>query len=80
MRNRGCSQAWTEFCIAYCKRLSLLLAIPAIKIGCPDGVLGFMAVNGDGLHRFLRKLAAETALARSFSSFSAPLFHSEKVA
>jgi hypothetical protein len=77
MRNRGCSQAWAEFCIAYCKRLSLLLAIPAIKIGCSDGALRFMVLSGNGPDRFLRKLAAEAALARSLS---APLFHSEKVA
>ncbi len=76
MRNGG-PQAWAEFCIAYCKRLSLLLAIPAIKIGCSDGALGFMESSSNGPDRFPRKLTAAAALA---GSFSAPLFHSEKVA
>jgi hypothetical protein len=53
MRNGGCSQAWAEFCIAYCKRLSLLLAIPAIKIGCSDGALRFMVVSANGPDRLL---------------------------
>jgi hypothetical protein len=48
MRNGECSQAWAEFCITYCKRLSLLLAIPAIKIGCSDGALWFMVISGNG--------------------------------
>jgi hypothetical protein len=77
MRNVGRSQAWAEFCIAYCKRLGLPLAIPAIKIGCSDRALRFMVVGGNGPDRFLPKWAAEAALA---GGFSAPLFHSEKVA
>jgi hypothetical protein len=36
-----------------------------------------MVISGNGPDGFLRKLAAEAALA---GSFSAPLFHSEKVA
>jgi hypothetical protein len=68
MRNGGCSQAWAEFCIAYCKRLSLPLAIPAIKIGCSDGALRFMVTAGSGPDRFHRKWAAEAALAGGFSS------------
>ena len=27
-------RAWAEFCLGYCKRLGLLLAIPATTIGC----------------------------------------------
>jgi hypothetical protein len=67
MRNLGRSQAWAEFCIAYCKRLSLPLAIPAIKIRCGDRALRFMVAGGNGPDRFLRKWAAEAALVGGFS-------------
>jgi len=75
MRDGGCSQAWAEFCIAYCKRLSLLLAIPAIKIGCSDGAVRFMVTSGNGPDPFTSQLGRALA-----GSLSAPLFHSEKVA
>jgi hypothetical protein len=71
MRNGGCSQAWAEFCIAYCKRLSLLLAIPAIKIGCSDRALRFMESSGNGRTVFfanwLQKPRSREAFLRHFS-------------
>jgi len=33
------AQAWAEFCIAYCKRMDLLHAIPARRIECAGRAL-----------------------------------------
>jgi len=49
-------QAWAEFCLAYCKRLGLLLAMPAMKVGCSARMLRFTESDGEAPGCFLRKL------------------------
>ena len=48
-------QAWAEFCLAYCKRLGLLLAMPVIKIGCSARADRFKESSAPRLGHFLRK-------------------------
>ena len=44
----GGPQAWAEFCLAYCKRLTLFLAIPVTGIGCAARTGRFIRENGAG--------------------------------
>lgn len=48
-------QAWAEFCLAYCKRLGPLLAMPVTKFGCSWRTLRFIESGGEGLDDIQRK-------------------------
>jgi hypothetical protein len=70
-------QAWAEFCLAYCKRLGLLLAMPVTEIGCTARPLRFVESDGHPCDHILRKLFAKVRFAGVISQ---PLFHRAKVA
>jgi hypothetical protein len=71
------SQAWAEFCIAYCKRLDPLLAIPAAQIRCPLQKVRF--IHGRGVDRVLSSSEHFTNTALLGRPL-APLFHRKKLA
>jgi len=74
----GGPQAWAEFCLGYCKRLTLFLAIPAAELGCAAGPRRFLQENGECQSRlqvncrwtlrsrdaFLRRFSARFSIAR----------------
>jgi hypothetical protein len=59
-------QAWAEFCLAYCKRLGPLLAIPAMKVRCSERVLRFMESGGEAPGCFPRKLVEKPRSPEAF--------------
>lgn len=72
--NRGGTagpQAWAEFCLAYCKRLGLLLAMPVTKLRCSERSLRFMESGRQELSYVLPRAAEKDcsceALSKRFS-------------